>query len=149
MAKKVVGQIKIQCPGGEAKPGPPIGPVLGAAGVNIPMFCKEFNARTAQHAGEGLVFPTIITVFSDRTFTFELRPPPAAILLRKAVGADRGSPERLLLGADVGAGEQPQILVPPGYWQRARPIGGEPTLVSCVVAPGFDFADFALADESE
>lgn len=69
--------------------------------------------------------------------------------LELEVGADRGSPERLLLGADVGAGEQPQILVPPGYWQRARPIGGEPTLVSCVVAPGFDFADFALAEESD
>ena len=69
--------------------------------------------------------------------------------LELEVGADRGSPARLLLGADVGAGEQPQILVPPGHWQRARPIGGEPTLVSCVVAPGFHFADFALADESD
>jgi predicted cupin superfamily sugar epimerase len=69
--------------------------------------------------------------------------------LQLDIGVDRDSPASLLLGTDVGAGEQPQILVPPGYWQRARPTGDEPTLVSCVVAPGFDFADFGLADESD
>jgi len=100
MAKKVVNQIKLQILAGKANPSPPIGPALGGAGVNIPMFCKEFNARTAKDAGEGLVFPTIITVYSDRTFTFELRPPPAAILLRKAVGAARGSnePNKIKIG---------------------------------------------------
>jgi large subunit ribosomal protein L11 len=93
MAKKVVNQIKLQILAGKANPSPPIGPALGGAGVNIPMFCKEFNAKTQAQAGEGLIIPTIITVYSDRTFTFELRTPPAAILLRKAVGADRGSKE--------------------------------------------------------
>lgn len=89
MAKKVVGQIKIQAPGGEAKPGPPIGPVLGANGVNIPMFIKEFNARTADM--KGYVIPVVITVFSDKSFTFITKTPPTSILLMKAAGADKGS----------------------------------------------------------
>jgi len=89
MAKKVVGIVKIQCPGGEAKPGPPIGPVLGQAGVNIPMFIKDFNAKTADK--KGYVIPVIITVYSDKSFTMELKTPPASILLMKAVGADKGS----------------------------------------------------------
>lgn len=89
--KKVTGQVKLQCPGGEAKPGPPIGPVLGQHGVNIPMFIKEFNAKTADK--KGYVIPVIITVFSDKSFTMELKTPPASILLMKAVGADKGSPK--------------------------------------------------------
>lgn len=89
MAKKVVGTVKLQCPGGEAKPGPPIGPVLGQAGVNIPMFIKDFNAKTADK--KGYVIPVIITVYSDKSFTMELKTPPASILLMKAVGADKGS----------------------------------------------------------
>lgn len=89
MAKKVVGQIKIQAPGGEAKPGPPIGPVLGANGVNIPMFIKEFNARTAEQ--KGYVIPVVITVFSDKSFTFITKTPPTSILLMKAAGANKGS----------------------------------------------------------
>ena len=93
MAKKVVNQIKLQIPAGRANPSPPIGPALGAAGVNIPMFCKEFNARTQAQAGEGLIIPTIITVYSDRTFHFELRTPPAAVLLKKAARIDKGSGE--------------------------------------------------------
>jgi large subunit ribosomal protein L11 len=93
MAKKVVNQIKLQIPAGRANPSPPIGPALGAAGVNIPMFCKEFNARTQKDAGEGLIMPTIITVYADRTFSFELRTPPAAVLLKKAAGIDKGSGE--------------------------------------------------------
>ena len=93
MAKKVVNQIKLQIPAGRANPSPPVGPALGAAGVNIPMFCKEFNARTQKDAGEGLTIPTIITVYADRTFSFELRTPPAAVLLLKAAKIDKGSGE--------------------------------------------------------
>ena len=93
MAKKVVNQVKLQIPAGKANPAPPIGPALGAAGVNIPMFCKEFNARTQKDAGEGLIIPTIITVYADLTFSFELRTPPAAVLLKKAAQIDKGSGE--------------------------------------------------------
>ena len=93
MAKKVVNQVKLQIPAGKANPSPPIGPALGAAGVNIPMFCKEFNARTQKDAGEALIIPTIITVYADRTFSFELKTPPAAVLLKKAAKIDKGSGE--------------------------------------------------------
>jgi large subunit ribosomal protein L11 len=93
MAKKVVNQIKLQILAGKANPAPPIGPALGGAGVNIPLFCKEFNARTQAQAGEGLIIPTIITVYSDRSFQFELRTPPASVLLRKAAKAEKGSGE--------------------------------------------------------
>ena len=91
MAKKVVGQIKIQAPGGEAKPGPPIGPVLGQHGVNIPMFIKDFNARTANM--KGYTIPVVITVFSDKSFTFITKTPPTSVLLVKALGTDKGSPK--------------------------------------------------------
>lgn len=87
--KKITGQVKLQCPGGEAKPGPPIGPVLGQHGVNIPMFIKDFNARTADM--KGYVIPVVITVFSDKSFTYITKTPPTSILLMKAVGADKGS----------------------------------------------------------
>ena len=93
MAKKIVNQIKLQIPAGRANPSPPIGPALGAAGVNIPMFCKEFNARTQPQASEGLIIPTIITVYADRTFSFELRTPPAAVLLKKSAKIPKGSGE--------------------------------------------------------
>ena len=93
MAKKIVNQIKLQISAGKATPSPPIGPALGAAGVNIPLFCKDFNARTQKDAGENLIIPTIITVYADRTFSFELRTPPAAILLMKAARLEKGSGE--------------------------------------------------------
>jgi len=93
MAKKVTNEIKLQIPAGRANPAPPIGPALGAAGVNIPMFCKEFNARTQAQAGEGLIIPTIITVYSDRSFKFVLKTPPVAVLLKKAAKIDKGSGE--------------------------------------------------------
>jgi large subunit ribosomal protein L11 len=83
----------LQITAGKANPSPPIGPALGSAGVNIPMFCKEFNARTQSQAADAMIIPTIITVFSDRTFTFELKTPPVAILLKKAARVDRGSKE--------------------------------------------------------
>jgi large subunit ribosomal protein L11 len=84
MAKKVTAFIKLQIPAGKATPAPPVGPALGQHGLNIPGFCKEFNARTQDQAG--MVIPVVITAFSDKSFTFETKTPPAAILLKKAAG---------------------------------------------------------------
>ena len=89
MAKKVVGQIKLQIPGGQANPAPPVGPALGQQGVNIMAFCKEFNAVTKNDAG--LVIPVVITVYQDKSFTFITKSPPASILLKKAAGITAGS----------------------------------------------------------
>ncbi|MFG3817507.1 50S ribosomal protein L11 [Limnothrix redekei] len=89
MAKKVVAIIKLAITAGKATPAPPIGPALGQHGVNIMMFCKEYNARTADKAG--LVVPVEISVFEDRSFTFVLKTPPASVLICKAAGIDRGS----------------------------------------------------------
>lgn len=91
MAKKVTGFIKLQCKGGEATPAPPIGPALGSKGVNIMDFCKQFNARTQKDKGK--VLPVEITVFSDRSFTFVVKTPPAAYMLLQAAGIDKGSGE--------------------------------------------------------
>jgi large subunit ribosomal protein L11 len=89
MSKKVVGEIRLQLPAGSANPAPPVGPALGAQGVNIMGFCKEFNAKTKDQAG--MILPTVITVYADRSFTFILKSPPAAILLKKAAGIAKGS----------------------------------------------------------
>lgn len=91
MAKKVVAIIKLAINAGKANPAPPIGPALGQHGVNIMMFCKEYNARTADQVG--LVIPVEISVFEDRSFTFVLKTPPASVLICKAAGIDRGSGE--------------------------------------------------------
>jgi large subunit ribosomal protein L11 len=91
MAKKVTGMIKLQIPAGAATPAPPVGPALGQAGVNIMDFVKNFNARTA--AQTGLIIPVVVTVYADRSYTFITKTPPAAILLRKAAGVDKGSGE--------------------------------------------------------
>ena len=91
MAKKVVGQIKLQIPGGQATPAPPVGPALGQAGVNIMDFCKAFNART--EGDRGTIIPVIITVYADRSYSFITKTPPAAVLLLKAAGLDKGSGE--------------------------------------------------------
>jgi large subunit ribosomal protein L11 len=90
MAKKVNGYIKLQVPAGSANPSPPIGPALGQQGVNIMEFCKQFNAQT-QKMEKGLPIPTVITVYSDRNFTFIMKTPPAAVLIRKAIGIEKGS----------------------------------------------------------
>jgi large subunit ribosomal protein L11 len=90
MAKKVQGYIKLQVPAGSANPSPPIGPALGQQGVNIMEFCKQFNAQT-QKTEKGLPIPVIITVYSDRSFTFVMKTPPAAVLIRKAIGIEKGS----------------------------------------------------------
>ncbi|MDQ3264909.1 MAG: 50S ribosomal protein L11 [Myxococcota bacterium] len=84
--KKVTGQVKLQIPAGKANPAPPIGPALGQQGVNIMEFCKQFNAATQVQAKESLIIPVIITVYADRSFTFILKTPPAAVLLKKAAG---------------------------------------------------------------
>jgi large subunit ribosomal protein L11 len=91
MAKKVIGQIKLQIPGAAATPAPPVGPALGQAGVNIMDFCKAFNART--QADQGTIIPVVITVFADRTYSFITKTPPAAVLLLKAAGIKKGSGE--------------------------------------------------------
>ena len=89
MAKKITAQIKLQCPAGQANPAPPVGPALGQHGVNIMEFCKQFNAKTQQQAG--LIIPVIISVYQDRSFSFILKTPPAAVLLKKAAKIEKGS----------------------------------------------------------
>ena len=91
MAKKEIGLIKLQIPGGDAKPAPPVGPALGQLGVPIMPFCKEFNAKTQNMAGT--IVPVVITVYSDKSFSFITKSPPAAVLLKKAAGIASGSGE--------------------------------------------------------
>jgi large subunit ribosomal protein L11 len=91
MAKKAVGFIKLQIPAGQANPAPPVGPALGQKGVNIMEFCKAFNAKTADK--QGLIIPVIITVYSDKSFTFVTKTPPASVLLAKAAKVEKGSAE--------------------------------------------------------
>ena len=99
MAKKVTGMIKLQLPAGKATPAPPVGPALGQHGVNIMGFCKEFNAKTANQAG--LIIPVVITLYQDRSFSFILKTPPAAVLIKKELGLESGSgvPNRTKVGS--------------------------------------------------
>ncbi len=91
MAKKVIGEIKLQIPAGQANPSPPVGPALGQRGVNIMEFCKAFNAQTQSQPG--MIIPVIVTVYADRSFTFVTKTPPASVLLKKAAGIEKGSSE--------------------------------------------------------
>ena len=91
MAKKVMAVVKLQCPAGQANPSPPVGPALGQHGANIMDFCKAFNARTQEQ--QGTIIPAVITIYTDRSFTFELKSPPAAVLLKKAARIEKGSGE--------------------------------------------------------
>ncbi|MFC1835784.1 50S ribosomal protein L11 [Thermodesulfobacteriota bacterium] len=91
MAKKVMAMVKLQIPGGEAKPAPPVGPALGQHGVNIMEFCKSFNGKTQNQAG--VIIPVQITIYQDRSFTYVLKTPPASYLLKKAAGVPKGSAE--------------------------------------------------------
>ena len=90
MAKKITGIVKLQIPAGQANPAPPVGPALGQQGVNIMEFCKQFNAQT-QNLEKGLPIPVVITVYSDRSFTFIMKTPPASVLIRKSIGIEKGS----------------------------------------------------------
>jgi large subunit ribosomal protein L11 len=103
MAKKVLTTIKLQTVGGAATPAPPVGPALGQHGINIMEFCKAFNAQT--QADAGTVIPVVITVYEDRSFSFVTKTPPAAVLIRQAIGIDKGSgePHRLKVGKITGA----------------------------------------------
>ncbi len=98
MAKKIIGMVKLQIPGGQANPSPPVGPALGQHGVNIMEFCKSFNAQTKNQ--EGTIIPVVITIFADRSFSFITKTPPAAVLLKKAAGIVKGSgvPNRTKVG---------------------------------------------------
>lgn len=89
MAKKVIGMVKLQIPAGAATPAPPVGPILGQHGLNIMQFCKNFNAKTEKQ--KGLIIPVVITIYQDKSFTFITKTPPAAILLLKAAGLEKGS----------------------------------------------------------
>ena len=91
MAKKIIGEIKLQIPAGQANPSPPVGPALGQRGVNIMEFCKAFNAATQSQ--QGMIIPVIVTVYADRSFTFVTKTPPASVLLKKAAGVEKGSAE--------------------------------------------------------
>ena len=91
MAKKVIAIVKLQCPAGASNPSPPVGPALGQHGVNIMEFCKAFNARTQDK--QGLIIPAVISIYADRSFTFELKTPPAAVLLKRAAKIAKGSGE--------------------------------------------------------
>ena len=99
MAKKVLGEIKLQIPAGQANPSPPVGPALGQRGVNIMEFCKAFNAKTQAQAG--IIIPVVITVYADRSFTFITKTPPASVLLKRAAGVEKGAadPKRGKVGS--------------------------------------------------
>ncbi len=99
MAKKVIAIVKLQCPAGQANPSPPVGPALGQHGVNIMEFCKTFNARTQDK--QGLIIPAVISIYADRSLTFELKTPPAAVLLKRAAKIAKGSsdPSREKVGS--------------------------------------------------
>ena len=100
MAKKITGYIKLQLPAGEATPAPPVGPALGQHGVNIMEFVKQFNAKSVVAVEKGTTVPALITVFADRSFTFILKTPPAAVLIKKKLGLDKGSatPNKVKVG---------------------------------------------------
>ena len=99
MAKKITGFVKLQIPAGKANPAPPVGTALGPQGINIMAFCKEFNARTQSQ--DGTILPVEITIFSDKSFTFITKTPPAAVLIRQAIGIEKGSgvPNRTKVGS--------------------------------------------------
>ncbi len=117
MAKKIMTLIKLQVPAGKANPAPPVGPSLGQHGVNIMDFCKQFNAKTQDKAGEGLVIPVVITVYADRSFSFITKSPPASVLIKKAAGL------HLNKKPASGSTEPGKIKVAKITWDQCREIG--------------------------
>src|SRR5512134_176854 len=93
MAKKVIGQVKLQIPAGKATPAPPVGPALGQHGVNIMDFCKAFNAKTSAKDQEGLIIPVVVTIYADRSYSFITKTPPVPVLIKRAVNLAKGSAE--------------------------------------------------------
>ena len=124
MAKKVIAEIKLQIPAGQANPSPPVGPALGQRGVNIMEFCKAFNARTQAQAG--IIIPVVITVYADRSFTFITKTPPASVLLKRAAGIEKGAadPKRNKVGtvtrAQVRGDRRAEAARPYGRFSRSR-----------------------------
>src|ERR1035438_2666990 len=112
MAKKVTAQVKLQIPAGKATPAPPVGTALGPQGVNIMDFCKAFNAKTSSKDQEGLIIPVVITIFSDRSFTFITKTPPVPVLIKRAVNLAKGSPELATL-TTLGEVGGPVVVKPP------------------------------------
>src|SRR6202790_2616488 len=119
MAKKVTAQVKLQIPAGKATPAPPVGTALGPQGVNIMEFCKAFNAKTSAKDQEGLIIPVVITIFSDRSFTFITQPPPVPRLIKRAVGVAKGSPQphkaaagkiTLMQVEEIATGQMPDLI---------------------------------------
>ena len=117
MAKKITAFIKLQVPAGKANPAPPVGPSLGQHGVNIMEFCKQFNARTQEQAGEGLIIPVVITVYADRSFTFVTKSPPASVLIKKAIGL------HLNKKPASGSKEPGKVKVGKITWAQCQEIG--------------------------
>ena len=138
MAKKVQGYVKLQVPAGSANPSPPIGPALGQQGVNIMEFCKQFNAAT-QKLEKGLPIPTVITVYADRSFTFIMKTPPAAVLIRKAIGIEKG----MMTTIHSYTGDQPTLdtMHKDLYRGRAAALSMIPTSTGAAKAVGLVMPD--------
>src|SRR5947209_14699852 len=141
MAKKITGYIKLQIPAGAATPAPPVGPALGQHGVNIMEFCKTFNARTQKD--QGLIIPVVITVFSDRTFTFITKTPPAAVLLKRAAGLAKGSgvPNRTKVGKVTRAQVREIATLKAPDLNSATVEAGERMVLGPAPSRGIELAD--------
>ena len=149
MAKKEVGQIKLQLPGGQATPAPPVGPALGQHGLNIMDFCKAFNARTQSQ--QGIIIPTVITVYVDRTYSFITKTPPASFLLRQAAGIEKGSgePNREKVGRvsmnqveEIAKTKMPDL-------NAATVEGGVQIILGTARSMGIDVGDEEAADDDQ
>ena len=150
MAKKEIGSIKLQLPGGQATPAPPVGPALGQHGLNIMDFCKAFNARTQKQAG--IIIPTIITVYADRTYSFITKTPPASFLLKQAAGIPKGSgvPNREKVGTVTLAQVEEIAKTKLEDLNAASVEGAVQIILGTARSMGIDIADWGeVADGSQ